>query len=305
MSLISVDGFFFRFAVLFFVLPAFAAISIAQGSSVLPASAFFQSLIIIVREGFEAILIIGAIIAYLVVSKNENHVKTVYAGAVAAVIASLLTAFLFEQVFLAGKGQKEFLEGFTILFAAIVLLFVTNWMLSKVEAMRWQKYIKGKVQEAVSKSNPFALALVSFFAVYREGFETVLFFKALMLSSAAVGEIFAGFLVGAIILVVVFFATIKIGLKLPVNIFFLSTSVLLFFFAFSFAGSGIHELQEAGLLNETGFGVVPKIKLLGLYPTFETIFVQLLVLLFGLAMAYIHVFKHRDFAKLLSNDNSQ
>jgi len=261
------------------------------------ASGFFQSLIIIVREGFEAILIVGAISAYLVVSKNSDKLKTVYIGAVVAIIASLITAILIDQIFFLGVVEQELLEGITLLIAALVLLFVTNWMLAKSEAIRWQKYIKGKVEQAISEKNSFTLGLVSFFAVYREGFETVLFYKALLLQTNNPPEILAGFVIGIILLVAIFFAIKKLGVKIPINVFFLGTSLLLFVFAFSFIGTGIHELQEAGILSETDFELVPKIIILGLYPTVETLFGQLIVLIFGLVMGYVHVFKHRDLEK--------
>lgn len=267
------------------------------GEGIAGTSGFFQSLIIILREGFEAILIVGAISAYLVVSKNSGQLKTVYLGVVVALIASLLTAFLIDQVFVFGEAEKELLEGITLLVAAVVLLFVTNWMLAKSEALKWQRYIKGKVENAVSSGSSLSLGLVSFFAVYREGFETVLFYKALFLQTNNSFEIMLGFVFGAVILVALFFAIKKLGVKIPVNTFFLGTSVLLFFFALSFVGVGVHELQEAHVLPETDFGVVPKISLLGLYPTIETILAQLLVLLFGAVMGYVHVFKHHDFGK--------
>ncbi|MDO8634213.1 MAG: FTR1 family protein [archaeon] len=264
------------------------------------SSAFLQSLTIILREGVEAILIIGAIVATLFVSNNTDKIKTIYIGAALAIIASLATAFFIDQIFVWGDSQKGFLEGMTLLTAAAVLLFVTNWLLSKAEATKWKSYIKGKVEKAVSQESPIALAAVAFLAVYREGFETVLFYKALFLQTGNTPEILTGILLGSAILLGVFFVAIRIGMRLPVKTFFLSTSVLLFFFAFTFVGSGIHELQEAGTLPETSFAFIPKVKDLGLYPTIETILGQLIVIGFGAFMAYIHVFRHRDFDKQLA-----
>lgn len=264
------------------------------------SSAFIQSLTIILREGVEAILIIGAIVGTLFVSNNTGKIKTVYAGAGLAIIASLVTAFFIDQIFVWGDAQKELLEGMTMITAAAVLLFVTNWLLSKAEATKWKSYIKGKVEKAVSEENSFALAAVAFLAVYREGFETVLFYKALFLQTANTPEILSGVILGTLILAGVFFIAIRLGVRLPVKTFFLSTSVLLFFFAFTFVGSGIHELQEAGVLSETSFATIPKISELGLHPTIETFLGQLIVILFGAFMAYIHVFRQQELESNLS-----
>ncbi len=257
-------------------------------------SALIQSLVIILREGTEAMLIVGAIIAYLRVSKNEKFTRTVYAGAALAIVASIATAVLFDSVFFFGKEQQELLEGITLLLAATVLLFVTNWMLGKAEAIRWQKYIKEKAGQAISHKNSLALGAVSFFAVYREGFETVLFFKALLFQTNNPDQTLFGIGIGLVMLSVPFYGIIKLGTKIPVKPFFLSTSLLLFVFAFSFAGSGVHELQEAGIASETAAGFIPEIAILGIMPTLETTAVQALVLAFGLAMGYIHIFRHHD-----------
>ena len=237
---------------------------------------FLDAFTIIVREGLEAILIIAAIIAYLESSGHKEKVKTVYSWSAAAIIASLFTAF--------------FLEGITMLLAAAVLLYVTNWLLGKIEAGRWSAYIKGKVEDALTSRNTLALGLASFLAVYREGFETVLFFKALALGSADPSGIFAGLLLGLAVLVLLFIAIIRLEKRLPLNIVFGATSAILFILAFKFAGKGIHELQEAHALPETAFTLLPAMKDLGIYQTLETAFVQLLVLISGAALLYLHFF---------------
>jgi len=251
---------------------------------------FLDAFTIIVREGLEAILIIAAIIAYLESSGHKEKVKTVYSWSAAAIIASLFTAFFLEGVFAASEAGKEFLEGITMLLAAAVLLYVTNWLLGKIESGRWVAYIKGKVEGALTSRNTLALGIASFLAVYREGFETVLFFKALALGSADPSGIFAGLLLGLAVLVLLFIAIIRLEKRLPLKIVFGATSAILFILAFKFAGKGIHELQEAHALPETAFTLIPAIKDLGIYQTLETAFVQLLVLLSGAVLLYLHFF---------------
>ncbi len=250
--------------------------------------AFIDSFTIIVREGLEAILIIGAIVAYLAATKHADKVKAVYSWAGVAVIASLLTAFLVEQVFKATEEQLELLEGATMLLAAAVLLYVTNWLLGKMESKKWSEYIREKVGDALTSSSTLALGLVSFLAVYREGFETVLFYKALTISTPDISGVVTGLALGLVVLAALFFLIMKIEAKLPLNIFFGSTSALLFLLSLKFAGNGVHELQEAGIIGETVWNIVPKVKDLGIYPTFETLALQGAMVLFGAALLYLH-----------------
>lgn len=254
---------------------------------------FFEALIIILREGLEAILIIAAIITYLVKTKHANKVKTVYLWAGLAIIASIVTALVIDQAFAASKASQEFLEGITMLLAAGVMLYVTNWILGKLESEKWGNYIKGKMDDALTSKNTIALGLVSFLAVYREGFETVLFFKALTLGTTDLTGVLSGLIVGLVILVILFYLIIRVERKLPINIVFGITSGLLFLLSLKFAGKGIHELQEVGIIPETALAIVPKIKDLGIYPTMETLGIQTIVILFGAAMLYFHFFKNQ------------
>ncbi|MAG17901.1 MAG: hypothetical protein CL944_00295 [Candidatus Diapherotrites archaeon] len=261
-------------------------------------SEFLEAFTIIVREGLEAILIIAAIIAYLVTSKHKDKVNTVYLWTGLAILASFVTAFLLDQIFMATEAQTELLEGITMLLAAAVMLYVTNWFLGKMQAQKWQTYIKGKVTDALTNKNTLALGLVSFFAVYREGFETVLFFKALTIGSADLTGIITGFILGLGVLVILFYLIVKIEKKLPINIVFGITSIILFLLSIKFAGKGIHELQEAGVIGETTFAIVPKIKDIGLYPTIETLGVQGLVILLGLLLVYLHFYQKPGVSKV-------
>lgn len=255
-------------------------------------SVFFESLMIILREGFEAILIIAAIVTYLSVSGNKDKTRTVYLWAGVAVIASIITAFAIETVFALGEHHVEALEGITMLFAAAVLLYVTNWLLGKIDSKKWSGYINEKVKSAADSGSALALGLASFLAVYREGFETVLFYKALAIGSTDYTGIISGFLLGVVCLAVLFFAVIKLEAKLPVKTVFAVTSVLLFFLAFKFVGKGVHELQEAGLFGETALAL-PKIGEIGFYPTIETGIAQLAVIIIGAVLIYMHYFSNK------------
>lgn len=255
-----------------------------------PFSLFIQSLVIIVREGFEAIIIIAAIIAYLAVSQNRDKIKVIYYAAGLAILASFLTAWLMAQVFKIEAANQEILEGITMLVATAVLFYVSYWLISKVQAEKWRKFIEGKVKEALTAENQFILGLVAFLAVYREGFETVLFYKALSLSApGGTLNIITGFSAGVLVLAAVYWLFSRYSLKIPVKQFFIVTSAILYYMAFTFMGNGLAELQEGGAVSVTPLLWLPKIHFLGLYPTVETFAFQM-VLLAAFALSLWRVF---------------
>jgi len=240
---------------------------------------FVSSFLIIVREGFEAILILGAIIAYLIKSGNRDKVKTIYYSAVWAVAASFLTALALKFVFRVSGASQEILEGVTMLIAVAVLFSVSFWLISKVEAKKWQNYIEGKIKTSITTGSAMALWFTAFLAVYREGAETVLFYQALLsgTGSSSPGMLGLGFLAGCLVLVVIF-AAIRYGsVKVPIKPFFIATSTLLYYMALVFAGQGVKELQEGGVIGVTPVDL-PTIGLIGFYPTWETLTGQLMIL---------------------------
>jgi high-affinity iron transporter len=236
---------------------------------------FVQSAGIILREGFEIVLIVGALLTYVRRSGQLTLVRPLWAGAGLGVLASLGTAVLLSTVFSLHPTAREALEGAAMLLAAGVLFWVSYWLISKAEAERWQRFIQGKVKQAVAAGSAGALAATSFLAVYREGFETVLFYQAL-LGSAPAGDVMvlAGFLFGLAVLAAVWVGMNRLGLRMPIRPFFLLTGAFLYLMAIVFAGRGVFELQESGLLGLTPVGGVPRIPVLGLFPSVETLVAQ-------------------------------
>jgi high-affinity iron transporter len=174
---------------------------------------------------------------------------------------------------------------------------VSYWLLSKMEVVKWNSFVKSKVQDAVTSGSSLALASAAFLAVYREGFETVLFYKALFVSGGAgatVMPVVSGIIAGAAILVVVYFAINRFGVRLPLKPFFGITSAFLYYMAFVFAGKGIAELQEGGLVPTTILSWAPRVPSLGIYPTLESLSAQaVLVVLFAAALVWTFVIEPR------------
>jgi len=250
-----------------------------------PLNLFVESFVILVREGLEAILIVGALMTFLAKMGAANRRRDVHIGVGAAVGASVLTAVVLETIFQLTPAKREALEGATMMVATVVLFYVSYWLLSKMEVAKWNHFVKSKVQDALTSGSALALASAAFLAVYREGFETVLFYKALFLSGASGGvmPVVAGIVLGAVVLVVVYIGIYRFGVRLPLKPFFGVTSAFLYYMAFVFAGKGIAELQEGGLISTTVVTWAPRVPALGIYPTVESLAAQGLLLALLLA----------------------
>ena len=243
-------------------------------------SMFVASLLILLREGLEAILVVAAIAAYLVRSGNTAMTRVVYASGLAAVVASAVLAIALQKIFSISGANQEILEGVTMLLAVVVLFFVSNWMVSKAESAAWKQYIESKVASAVTTGSTFALGAAAFLAVFREGAETILFYQALLADAKDhVDMVWLGFGVGSICLVGLFIIIRYGSLRIPLRPFFIGTSILMYLMAVAFAGGGIKELQEADVVSVTPVSFAGSIDLLGVYPTVETLLPQAVLIL--------------------------
>jgi high-affinity iron transporter len=270
----------------------------AVGRALLPAQGrlplLLQSATIILREGFEALIVIAALAAYLRRSGHDGLRALVYGGALAGLVASGITAWMFFRVLGLGVVAQELLEGATMLLAAVVLFGVSYWLISRAEADRWQRFIRGRVDAALNRGSRWSLAGTAFLAVYREGVETVLFYQALWgVAKGAEEAVIAGMVVGLGGLAIVYGATTALGLRVPMRAFFLGTGGVLYLMAFSFAGSGVRELQEAGLVPTTAFDAWPSIGWLGMSPTREVALVQGAFLIAAVVAAAVGVLRWR------------
>lgn len=263
-------------------------------------SSVIQSFLILTREGFEAILVVTALVAYMQRSGERDKVRYIYHGVGWALVASGITAWLMTSVFETSGASREALEGVTMLIAAGVLFYVSYWLFAKREAERWQAFIKNQIDKAASSGSVFMLAFMAFLAVYREGAETVLFYQALVagadsgLTPIMIGFIAACFALGMIYAVMRFTA-----FKLPLTTFFTATAILLYYLAVVFAGKGILELQEARWVSITPVDWLPSIEWLGLFPTVESVAAQLALII--PAILALSWFAHKNRQRKLQN----
>lgn len=253
-------------------MPAVLELAVATTT---PWSTFLESFMIILREGFEAILVLGAVVAFLIKTGHRRRVRDIWIGAGAGVAASAVLAYMLRTALAAVPASREVIEGVTLLVAVAVLFSVSYWLLSKVEAARWQQFIRDRVTSALEHGGSLALGFVAFLAVFREGAETALFFQALITrAEGSLVPVFAGIAAGGVALTVVFLLFYRFGVRIPLRPFFAVTSAVLYWMAFVFSGKGVKELQEGGVMPRTLLPSFPHVEALGIYPTVETILVQ-------------------------------
>ncbi len=241
--------------------------------------AFANSALIIFREGLEAALILASIIGMLRVMGATDAIRYIHLGWILAVVCGGLTWVATQTVLTLSGRHRETMEGFISVFAAVALFYVGYWLHTRSEVKRWHEFIQEKVKSDLSTRRIFGLTGISFFAVYREAFELVLFYQALwMQNENNQGSILWGLALGLGLLTVATFAILKLGMKLPLKYFLSATGTLLYVMAFIFAGNGVKELQAAQWMSTTPTGVPHAIPILGIYPTVETLAAQGLML---------------------------
>ncbi|MGJ0112698.1 FTR1 family iron permease [Campylobacter molothri] len=257
-----------------------------------PYSLFIWALGIIIREGLEALIIVVAIVSYLVQSGNKNRLNIAYSALFTGIILSFITAFAVSWIFKENAGQsRELIEGITMLIAVLLLFYVGFWLLSNAQNKKWASFIKQGAIDAISNNSAKTLWITVFLAVYREGAETVLFYQALLFdakTSTDLSAIFGGLGLGILILIVLYFLLKAGAIRIPVKQFFYITSYIIFYMVFVFTGKGIAELIEGKIILPSLIPInFEPILWLGIYPYYETLipqFIVLILLIIGILM---------------------
>lgn len=241
-----------------------------------PTTAFLGAFTILVREGLEALLIVVAMIAFLRKAHRVDAVRYVHVGWILALAAGVVTWVMATYVIAISGAGREVTEGLSSLFAALVLLGVGIWMHQKSVGGRWQAYLRAKLSAALDRRSMIFLFGLSFIAVYREVFETILFYAALW-SEGQTPAIGAGLLAGTVTLMVVAWLLLRTSRRLPIATFFAASSVLIAALALVLTGKGMQALQEAGWLATTPV-MFPRIDWLGVFPSQQSLSAQALIL---------------------------
>lgn len=209
---------------------------------------YISGLLILLREGLEAILVLAAVLAFLRNTGQQSAVRSVNIGWGLALLAGLGTWALAAYVIDVSGSQRELLEGATALFASVMVLWLGVWMHDRRHAAAWQDYIKSSL---VSGGGRFGFAVLAFFSVYRELFEVILFYETLWLQAGPAGHdaVLAGGATALVLLVGLAWVILRGSAKLPLTLFFGINAALLCALSVVFAGHGVKALQEAGIFG--------------------------------------------------------
>ena len=241
-------------------------------------STFLGAFTILLREGIEALLVVIAMIAFVKKSQRSEVLPYVHGGWIAALLAGVATWVVATYFVSISGASREMTEGIGALLAAVILVSVGIWMHGKSQAEEWRRYIQEKMGKALSRGSAWFLFGLAFVVVYREAFETILFYAALWNPQSS-GIILAGALSAVALLALIAWAMLRYSRKLPITQFFRYSAILIAILAVILAGKGVGAFQEAGVLSATFIAGLPRLAELGFFPTVETIGAQLLTLL--------------------------
>jgi high-affinity iron transporter len=265
-----------------------------------PAVVFGQSFLIIFREGLEAVLLVSVLLGYLEAAKATQYRRPILLGMAGAAVATVITFVVLRTVLSALPLGREILEAVTALVAVVVLFYVSFWLVARLEQKRWLEFLRARVWTAVSVGSTTALALVGFTAVYREGFETALFYQALLSFGPGLGKwVAAGLGVGVVVLAVVAWAIFRLGRRVPIKAFLSSAVILLMATSIAFFGNAVRSLQEADVIGLHRWPGWPRAPIflsqsLGYWPSRETLTAQAaLTAIYILGALYMFVLRPR------------
>jgi high-affinity iron transporter len=248
-----------------------------------------QAFLILFREGLEAVLLLSVLFGYLESTKNSRYKRPLVYGVVAAGVATAVTFLVINAIVSALPFGREVLEAVVALLAVVVLMYVAFWLLSRLEHRRWLEFLKARVWTAVSAGSTTSLALIGFTSVYREGFETALFFQALTSFGTGLGIWVAlGALASLAVLALVAVAVFRLGRRLPLRTFLAAAVVLLMATSVAFLGNAVNSLQEAAVLSFHRLSGWPRLPIFlaqatGYRPTVQTVAAQGVLLALYLA----------------------
>lgn len=241
----------------------------------------WDAALILLREGLEAILVLSALLAYLRREAAPSARRWVWSGAAAGLAGSIGLAVLLTYTIsqAASGGAREMIEGITGLFAVVMMLTIGRWLHGKSSTAAWNKYVDRQMQGALAKGNLWSMFSIALLAVLREGAETTIFYAG-MAPAIATSQLLLGIGGALVVLIILGYAIIALSARLPIAAFFRAATVLIYYLVFRFLGESIHALQVAGKLPAHADSSLPSVSWLGLYPTWETLVPQLLILVY-------------------------
>lgn len=247
--------------------------------------AFFMAASVLFREGLEAFLVIMVILSVIKAGNLSGAKKWVHSGWILAVALGFILFVLSENILNENSQQVELTEGIISFIAVAMLLYVGFWLHGKSEINRWKDYVKGMMKGVMDNKSMVGLGALSFFVVFREVFESVLFLSALRVEAGTThsSAILFGVLWAFAVVLIFAFVVLRFSAKLPIPTLFKISSFVMGVLAVVLAGKGAHSLQEIGIIPVHGIPF-SRIELIGLFPTVESVSIQVIVLVLVIAM---------------------
>ncbi|MGO4894334.1 cytochrome c/FTR1 family iron permease [Flavobacterium sp. W21_SRS_FM6] len=249
---------------------------------------FSASLIILLREGLEALLVVLALITVLIKTKRQDAIRYVHVGWISALVAGGFTWWAAENIIDISGSSRELMEGGAALLAAGILFYVGYWMHSKTKATQWQQYIQNNVERHLSTGTLWGLTGLAFISVYREVFETILFYQSLLTQAVGDGSqssyVWYGLVAAVAIIMLITWGMLKYSLKLPIGRFFAISSYFMLALAFVLAGKGVSALQEAAVIPIATFPFDITVRWLGISATWQGVLTQGVIMIFVVIM---------------------
>ncbi|OBW93890.1 FTR1 family iron permease [Gallibacterium anatis] len=251
---------------------------ITQLAEINPAAGYsaLDAMLILLREGLEALLVVMALVSALRVANRPQGYKWVGGGVIAGLVLSLVAAFALQRLFPSSSlgTNREIIEGAVGIVAVLMILTIGAWLHSKSSLNAWQAYIKKHMNKALTTGSFISLFALSFLSVFREGAETILFYVGILPNIST--ESFAlGVGIAVILLAILAVVILKSSVKLPVPTMFKILTWVLYILGFKILGVSVHALQLTAVLPTTIIDILPNIEWLGFYATLQTIIAQL------------------------------
>ena len=240
----------------------------------------FDAMLILLREGVEALLIVMALVTTLKAAKMRKGLKWVYSGALAGIVASLLIAYILQIAFPAVTSgvNREIIEGAVGIFAVAMMILIGIWLHSKSSVKKWNAFMESQMQTVTKTGSFLSMFALSFLAVFREGAETILFYVGILPRISSF-DFVLGISLALLVLVVIAFVMNKASqFFLPHKVFFILTWMI-YALAFKMTGVSIHALQLTNMIPNHLIAGIPSIDILGIYPSWESLAGQALFIL--------------------------
>jgi len=240
----------------------------------------FDAMLILLREGVEALLIVMALVTTLKAAKMRQGLKWVYGGAFAGIVASLLIAYILQVAFPAVTSgtNREIIEGAVGIFAVIMMILIGIWLHSKSSVKKWNAFMKSQMQTVTKTGSFFSMFALSFLAVFREGAETILFYVGILPRISSFDFVLGISLALSVLVVIAFVMNKASQFFLPHKVFFILTWMI-YALAFKMTGVSIHALQLTNKIPNHLISGIPSIDILGIYPSWEGLAGQILFIL--------------------------